>query len=297
MKPYLLDSAPAFVSAPREYSGNLCGIRVPGLPPVVGGSRDASLFLSWFYARYNTADQSRIRAGMQRYPDWLLSWPDDRAVGLSGADFGAQCLNLIGFGFRPAVMLLSKDYDPTDFDGCMANIAPVLPHIIGVVPRMCIGFELNSFLSPEVLHRLIDALTPKFVAYGCKCYVHFTPGVASWQEDGFPFAKFWNDHVGQLTGLWHQRIPGTTSEQYQTGASGCLDDVLIRFAGGANTNPDSGFGHPFDCIALEITASEQFDGMSEADGDRWGEIAISTPARVGPLGPVIVQGSGNGLSR
>lgn len=297
MKPYLLDTATAFRPAPREYLGNMCGVRVPRLPPVSGGAHDASLFLSWFYARYNATDQSRIRAAMQRYPDWLLSWPDDRAVGLSGADFGAQCRSLIALGFRPAVMLLSKDYDPSDFDGCMRNIAPVLPHIIGLVPRMCIGFELNSFLSPEVLHRLIDALTPQFVAYGCKCYVHFTPGVASWQEDGHPTCDFWNAHIGQLTGLFHQRIPGTTPAEYQTEMSGCLDDVLVRFAGEDGFSPDSGFGHPWDCIALEITASEQFDGMSDADGDRWGDIAISTPARVGPLGPVPVMGSGNGLPR
>ncbi len=59
-----------------------------------------------------------------------------------------------------------------------------------------------------------------------------------------------------------------------------------------NFPTDSGFGHPFDFVALEITAQPQFNGqMSEAEGNSWGQTAITTP----PVGRVIVQGSGNGL--
>ena len=284
----LSDSLPPFVPAPREYSGNFCGIRVPGLPPVAGGSSDSSLVFSPFIDRYTAADRERIYAAY-RYPDLLLSWPDSRAFGPQ--QFAVTIREAIARGKRPAVMLLSKDYDPSDFDGCMKNIVPALPYLIGVVPRVCIGWELDAFLSPEVLHALIDALAPPFVTYGCKVYVHFTPGKGAWQENHHQTADFWNAHIGQLTGLFHQRIPGSSVSDYQTGASGCLDDMLVRFAGGDGFSADSGFGHPWDLIALEITASEQFGrGMSEADGDRWGRIALDTP----PRGDVHVQGSGNG---
>ncbi len=72
-------------------------------------------------------------------------------------------------------------------------------------------------------------------------------------------------------------------------------DCLQRFAGQFFYPPDSGFGHPFDFVALEITAVDQFNGdMSEADGNTWGDTAISVPPEHGPLGPVSVMGSGNG---
>ena len=70
-----------------------------------------------------------------------------------------------------------------------------------------------------------------------------------------------------------------------------ITDCLERFAGGFGFPTDSGFGHPFDFVALEITAQPQFNGeMTEADGDLWGQTALQTP----PCGSVSVMGSGNG---
>lgn len=289
-------STPVFQPAPREYNGNMCGIRVPGLPPVPGGYAP-DLFLSWFLDRYSPADRERIYAAY-RYDDLLLSWPDSRGFGHTAVQFGDLCREVIAHGKRPAVMLASKVYDPQDdAAGIIRNIEPVIPCLVNVVPRVGIAWEANSFMSGAVLRTVIDAIAPQFVGYGCKVYVHFTPGVAAWQLPGQTTADFWNAHVGQLTGLFHQRIPHTTPAQYQTMLSGCLDDVLVRFAGQDGFSPDSGFGHPWDLIALEITASEQSaEGMSEAEGNRWGDIALQTPPRVGPLGPVRVMGSGNGQS-
>ena len=106
------------------------------------------------------------------------------------------------------------------------------------------------------------------------------------------FASYWNLQVGKLTGLLHQRDLDWSEAEYQAR----LSDVLVRFAGGFNTTPDSGFGHPFDCIAFEITAALQFDGtMSEAEGNRWGRVALATPTSTGPAGTVRVMGSGNGM--
>jgi hypothetical protein len=70
-----------------------------------------------------------------------------------------------------------------------------------------------------------------------------------------------------------------------------ITDCLQRFAGQFNFPTDSGFGHPFDFVALEITAQRQFNGqMTEVEGDSWGQTAITTRA----VGAVQVMGTGNG---
>ncbi len=52
---------------------------------------------------------------------------------------------------------------------------------------------------------------------------------------------------------------------------------------------------PFDCVAYEITAEEQFNGlMDTATGNRWGQAANQTTPVQGPLGFVSIMGSGNG---
>jgi hypothetical protein len=276
----------AFQPCPREYAGNMCGVRVPGLPAVPGGAADPSLVLSWFYDRYALEDQARMRAAWGS-GDVLLSWPDSRAYGFSAAQFAATCQELIGHGFRPCVMLSAKGYDPPDVPTILANIAPVLPLLTGLVGRFCVGWELSLWLSPTQVQQLIDALAPTVNGAGGKLYVHFQQGYASFQQPGGVFADFWNLNVGKLTGLLHQRDLTWDQPMYQAR----LVDILERFAGGFGCAPDSGFGHPFDLIALEITAQPQFDGsMDEATGNQWGQVALNTP----PVGSVRVMGSGNG---
>lgn len=288
-----------FKPAPRAWAGQMCGMRIPGLPSVAGGADDPSLFLSWFYDRYPTD----IRDGLLRpalkargYLDVLLSWPDARAAGGTPASFLAICRELVADGLRPCVMLCSKLYDPhDDAAGILANIAPVLPLLVGLVPRFCVGWELNLWNSPQTVATLRDTLAPQWLKQaGTLGYVHFGPGVFAWQPDGFPSAVFWQASVGKIHGVLHQRDPeedhGRPSE-YQARIADCL----VRFAGGFGFPIDSGFGGPFDFIALEITASEQFDGqMSETAGDAWGRVAIATPPAHGPAGTVPVGGSGNG---
>lgn len=287
-----VSSRPVFQPAPRTYAGNMCGVRVPGLPPVAGGGADPSLVLSWFYPRYDPASRARIRdAWRGRYPDVLLSWPDDRGVGLSPAQCGAIYAELIADGFRPCVFLSSKDYDPhDDLLGILANVHPILPQLVGVVPRVCIGWELSLWMSPQTCQALIEALSPPLLAYGAKVYVHFQSGYFAYQPDGQVTAYFWQQNVGKLTGILRQRDPNEDhgdQGEYQARVKDCLD----RFAGGFGYPADSGFGHPFDDIELEITAQQQFNGqMDEATGDAWGHAALATP----PSGAVRVMGSGNG---
>lgn len=286
---------PAFQAAPRFWKANMCGIRISGLPVIPGGAPDPSLFLSWFYGRYDSAWRTIIRQAMKGagYTHWLLSWPDERANGCTPEGFKALCVELIQDGFYPCPMLYSKDYDPTDFDGVMANIAPVLPAIVGLVPLVCIGWELSIALSPQTVQALIDALAPLFTPSGCRVYVHFQEGYSSFQVEG-PFAAFWNINVGKLTGVLRQKLLRQNRDEYRYDSGG-ISDVLTRFAGNFGVVSDSGFGHPFDDVELEITASFQYNnGMSESEGDSWGQWAIDTPAQYGPAGAVRVMGSGNG---
>lgn len=291
-----------FQTAPRFWKGaNMCGSRIHGLPPVPGGASDASLVLSWFYDRYQAADRAKIRQAWSSrgYTHVLVSWPDSRAFGRSPRQFGDTCRELIKAGFYPCPMLYSKDFDPPDVPTILANIAPVLPVIVGLVPLVCIGWELSIELSPAKVQELTDVLAPQFTPAGTRVYVHFQQGYSSFEPDheGATFAEYWNRNIGLLTGILHQRKQADgpwdrTETRYR------YSDILDRFAGNFNCSPDSGFGHPFDCVGLELTAVPQFNGqMTEAEGDEWGSWVVNTPASHGPAGWVSIQGSGNGVQR
>lgn len=286
--------------APRFYTGNMCGIHVDGLPPVDGGSADPTLVLSWFYSRYSASDRARIRDAWKarQYLDVLVSWPDDRGFGFSVDQHVGMCRELCADGFRPCDMLSSKVYDPhDDAAGTLANILPALKALVAadVVSRYCDGFEMDLWNTFDSLQGITDGIAA-IVVPKRPLYVHFSPGYADWRPDrpGSTFADYWNVQVGKLTGLWHQRVEAWDDALWQAR----VVDVLERFAGGFGVSPDSGFGHPFDFIELEISADDQFNGrVSEAEGDRLGSFILTTLPSMGPLGPVPVNGSGNGTQR
>jgi len=283
---------------PRFYRGNMCGVHVPQLPPIEGGPPDPTLVVSWIVFRYSASDRQRIYQVWRAkgFRDVLVSWPDARAAGLSIDAFVAHGAELLDSGFLPAVMLCSKDFDRPDVGAILDSAIPVLRALIdqNVIARASIGWELSLWLSPTQVQQLIDAICAVTVPAGIRTYVHFQQGYSSFQQPGGTFADFWNANVGKLTGVFHQKIHEQTKEQYR-GDSGGLEDVLVRFAGGFHVSPDSGFGHPFDLIALEITAHQQFNGeFSEAQGDALALWALDTPGVDGPLGRVVVMGSGNG---
>lgn len=281
---------PGFSPAPRFWRANMCGIRIAGLPPIPGGAADSSLFLSWFYDRYDVGWRGAIRGQMQtkNHSHWLLSWPDARANGCSPQQFLNYCHELIADGFYPCVMLCSKDYDPKEVDTILSGLGQILPLLIGVVPMFCIGWELSLWLTPTQVQQLIDAITSQTLTQpGTLNYVHFQQGYFAFQQPGGTTADFWKANVGKLTGVLHQRDLSWDKPMYQARIVDCLQ----RFAGGFNFPSNSGFGHPFDFVALEITAIDQFNGrMSEADGNAWGQTALGTP----PVGTVQVMGAGNG---
>lgn len=280
---------------PRTYSGNMCGVYVPGLPPVAGGAKNPALVLSWFLDRYSAEDQARIKQAWKDrgLRDVLVSWPDSRAAGASPESFAAFCVGLYKEGFEPAVMLCSKVYDPPNVDAITANVAPVLSLLRQQVGRFCVGWELSLWLSPTQVQQLIDWMAPQVTPWGGRLYVHFQIEYASFQQPDHTFADFWNANVGKLTGLFYQGDCAWTPEFLQAKMRDCLD----RFAGGFYCSPDSGFGHPFDDIGLELQAEAAFNSnVSEATQNAYAHAAVTTPPATGPFGPVRVMGSGNGCA-
>ena len=285
---YHLPHVPSpFNPAPRYWKANMCGTRVAGLPPVDGGAKDPSLVLSWFYDRYNAGDRARIRESWhaRNLTHVLLSWPDSRSFGQSPQQFLATCQELIADGFFPCVMLSSKDHDPADVNAIINGLQPVLDLLVSTVPMFCIGWELSLWLSPTQVQQLIDALSPICLRQvGTLVYVHFQEGYPSFQQSGHTVADFWNPNVGKLSGLLYQKKLSQNDAEFLDS----INDCLQRFSGGFNMVKG------FDFVALELSAADQFNGsMSEAEGDRIGQVAITAPAVNG----VGVMGSGNGGQR
>jgi len=289
----------------RWFKGNFCGIRVPGIEPVAGGSPDASLVFTPFLDRYSPDSQNAILTSYVNhgYTHFKLSWPDSRdGAGQSPAQFVATCQLVQSYGLNPVVFLSAKGND--DPNNYPAAVNPVIGPLIaaGALPIACVGWELSLWMDPTQCQQAIDYLVSQGVteASGHNLYVHFQTGYASFQQPGQFTAAFWQTNVGKLTGMLYQADPGWSCSLLQggdpvSGKSG-LGDVLDRCAGRFGWPADCGFGHPVDCVADEMTAMTQFfNGLSEGGGDEQGFHAICTPAASGPLGTVTVMGSNNGF--
>ena len=182
---------PPFVPAPRDYHGNMCGTHLPNLPVIPGGQgSDPSLVLSWLTFYYDAADRQRVYADHKAkgLRDFLVSWPDFQDAGGTPAAFKAHCQEVLAAGLRPCVMLSAK---PTSSDnirdvpGTLANILLVLPLLLGVVPRFCLGWELSLWLSPQDVQWLTDQLYAMILGVaGTQFYVHFQTWYFSFQPDG-----------------------------------------------------------------------------------------------------------------
>jgi hypothetical protein len=275
----------------------MCGIYVDGLPPVPGGASNPALVLSWFLDRYDSADQARIKARWKAdgLTDVLVSWPDSRAMGATPQSFAAFCEALYAEGFEPNVFLLSKNYDALDsLDQMKAKCLPVIQALMKRVGRWCVGWELSLWLTPQDVQALIDWMAPMIVPWGGRLYVHFQVEYASFApEPNASFAKFWNANIGKLTGLFYQSDVNWTPQELQDR----IKDSLDRFAGNYFCSPDSGFGHPWDDIALETKADDAFNrNTPEAVQNVYAHASVTTPPSVGPLGPVRCMGAGNGVA-
>jgi hypothetical protein len=278
-------------STKRWFKGNFCGVHVAGLPVINGSSSDPTLVFSPFLDRYSPGDQARILTAhlAHGYTHFKLSWPDSRdGNGQSIAQFVATCLAVQTAGFYPVVFLAAKgNDDPANYNNI---VGPVVSALVaaGVLPICCVGWELSLWMSPTQVQQAIDFLVSQGIteAQGHNLYVHFQTGYAAFQQPGNFTSAFWQANVGKLTGLLWQADPAWSCGFLQAKAN----DVQVRCAGQDGWPNDSGFGHPIDCVADELTAMTQFfSGLSEGAGDQQGFNAICSP------GPVPIMGSNNGF--
>jgi hypothetical protein len=283
--------------APRLYRGDM-GVFIDGAPDV-GAGGNPSLVLSFMYPRYPADARATIRAVWQARQslDVLLSWQDDIAYGLTLAQCVTIRQELCADGFRPCEWMASKVYMPRDNAALTLQIMePTLAAFLAAdcISRYCVGGELDLWNTYDSLQAMTDAMAPRVNAIGRTLAVHFSTNRADWRPDhpGSTFAEYWNPNQGKLSGgLWFQADSDASDADLQAE----MIPILQRFAGNFGVVPDSGFGHPFDCHAVEISLQKMFnEDMNQAECDRRGRVLLATPPQSGPAGAVSVMGSGNG---
>jgi len=290
----------------RWFRGNFGGIRVPGLPGIPDGPNntvpngDTSMLWCPFFNRYPAVWQATaIAAYVARgYTHFEMNWASARDDGVTPAQFVALAQQIHAAGLYPVTELCGKlnpGVPVTDYINIANEIIPPML-AAGVLPIAYMGKELNLRLSPADLQTYIDAISAQInESTGTNLYVHFTSGYMSFQASG-PVAAFWNANVGKLTGFLYQQDPSLDCPTLQNDLTGT---ILSRCAGNDTMPTDTGFGHPVDCVAYELTAEAQFfpPNLSEAQGDLQGFHAICAPAATGPAGTAVVMGFGNGCAR
>ena len=290
----------------RWMRGNFSGHVVPGAGFVPGGSTTpVDQVLTYFLDRYSPSIQTLILNNYIQtgFTHFQLSWPDSRSGnGQSVAQFVQTCLKVKATGLYTIVFLLSKVYDPFNMNG--AEVAPIVDPVItalnaaGAADIYCVGWELNLFNDPGTaggplapFQDLINHIAAEVVPTS-PLYVHFSPGVIAWQPNGDPTSAFWNANIGQLTGLLFQQ--NRTESPDCPSLQARLADTQTRFGGADGFSSDSGFGHPWDIVAFEQGANDEFFGViTEAQGDALGLQAIQSPI---PSPGVPVMGYMNGCT-
>jgi hypothetical protein len=269
----------------RWMRGDFCGIHVDGLPSTVdiGGPNDATLVTCFQYGAYDPGQRQTILDAYQSrgYTHMVLSWPDLRErSGYTPANAVECAQEIKDRGMYVVWFLLAKDFDDP------GNIAPSVDPIInaalsaGVYDIACIGWELSLWMSPTQVQDAIDYIS----AYGTEAsghnlYVHFQEGYPSFQQPGGTTADFWNPNQGKLTGLLYQKVLAQDCGLWQA----VTNDIQVRFAGGFGFFNDSGFGHPWDIVQYEYSASFTFYGlMTESQAQTLGQQGISSPPTATP---------------
>jgi len=263
--PLPVHTTPNFIGgppSPRVRREQFCGLRVPGLPYVDGGTAlDPSMFLSWFFDRYNASDQKKIVDAMHATgaTHFTLSWPDSRAWGQSLDQFVATARRLALDGFWVCHKLFSKVYDPHNPDP--ASVYPVVDALLAADAITCAApcWETNFFVDPEHMDALCDPLAERYPSI--LWYLHFSPHYASWQknENDSPGA-FWNRRIAAgYTGLEYQCEPVKGFDAPGSWSAGMaqarINDVLVRLKAGGMW----GVSRDLDVIAWETTGMCQFE--------------------------------------
>lgn len=299
----LSDGQPASFPAPnkRFHRGNFCGVRVPGLPFVPQGPSDTTLVFTPFIDRYSPTDRQSIYTAYLRrgFTHFQISWINSRDTigsGLDVAGFTALAAEIKAAGIPYVTVFVMGKGDDPNVANMAGTIDPMLNSLIasGVMDLCCVAWEASLWMDPTQTQAAIDHVCAITVPAGIPTYIHFQPNYTSFPQPNAFTASFWNDNIGKLSGLYFQADANADCG----GRQQRIKEGLERFAGNDGYAVDCGFGHMWDFVTFEVTATNQFfaPNLSENDGNTIGFQELCTPAQHGPGGTNQVMGYMNGAT-
>lgn len=273
------------------WKGNDCGIHLSYLPPIEGGSSDATLFVAWLYDRYPKDIRDRIRVDYARlFTHIALSWPDAAAWGHTPSEFLSICQEWDDTTVDVGVFLTAKGngYDHNVSDAFMFA-AEFLDVAAGIIPCFIAGWELSLWLDTQEIWQLAALVADLVFKVNIQTllYIHLQEGYMSFPKPGEDNASFWWPLQGTVHGILLQKNLGWDDGQF----ANWLQDVLQRLDGLWNMPPTNGInGEHNQGVGWELNYMNQFfDGAPTSSGNHLGDIAIAQT-----FNDIKVMGSGNG---
>jgi hypothetical protein len=243
----------------RDYlRANLWAVEMPGAPWVPGGSSQyPERILSWFLDRYAIDFQ---RAYLTKYAGYgythcYLSPPDSiQGFGRTLSQFLETCALVKRYVPYVGIMLGSKVYQPADMtpDAWRAYVDPLLDALLPIADEFSIWeYNLWNRTAPDAI-TIWRHIGDRCHAQQKSCWLHFSPHVTSWFQDGDPRGRFgfYDDLGASIDGINYQGDSRWTSQDSADRAV----DTLWQFG-------QSGNRHKFRFF--EDVAILQFDGGSQ----------------------------------
>lgn len=330
-QPITYDHVLPFAPPPRPslnfYRGQMCGIRIPGAPPVPGCGADPSLVMTALLDRYVgpaawVQDAFLLKYAEDGYTDLQRSF--GHAMPFSAGDWtwpGVSLQQFIAltqkaqreYGLQADQWILGGDA----LYNCNQPLSywrPIIDSILdpllvaGAIDKACVGWQLDQLFGATPGNATIEVIAyiaqklpariPLFTHWMNEALAWWKTGgevwVDQWNPDGFTVRDrftWWLAMRPYLTGGHHQgdnKMAREDPKLYQDK----LKDTLDAFHDGRmGMSRRSGVEIPFQLTGYEETAQNQFDNeCSEDEGDRAGAIILCTTSGTGAG----LDGYGNG---
>jgi len=266
---------------------------IDGAPVVPGASSiHPERILSWFVDRYDLGFQREYLTEYAGYgyTHLYLSAADSLAspvqpptappgAGRTLGQFVSTCELVKQYVPYVGVMLGSKYFQPGNMDPTQwaAYADPLLDALLPVVDEVVPAWEWDLWnrTAPDAI-TAIKHIGDRCHAAGVSCWLHFSPHVTSWFQDGDPRGRFgWYDDLNtSIDGLNYQGISDWTTQD----AADRAVDTLWQFA-------QQPYGHKFrywEDLAFWMfdgTPQHYYAGQTLPDGSQIqnGDPRIGTP--------------------
>lgn len=258
------------------WNGNDCGIHLDYLPPVPGGSSDASLFVGWMYDRYPKDIRDRIRVDYSKlFTHIALSWIDAFDNGETPESFLAKCEEWEDTRVQVGVFLSAKDSGFDHNVDALVNFATQFLNVaVGVIPAFVLAWEESLFLDTDEIWEAAKRLAPIILKKeGTLFYLHEQEGYMGFPKPNQDQASFWWPLQGMVHGILLQRRLNTSDQDFIF----WIQDCMARLLGGFNMPPTNGIdGRMLMGVGFELNYMNQFfDGATTESGNHLGSLAIA----------------------